>query len=106
MAIDAAKLLRDARIRAVLSQRQLARRAKTAQSVVARVELGETSPSWDTLERLLAAAGFELEARLLVKPVGRSHMLADVGRILSLTPEQRLAEVRNVSRFAMAARRV
>jgi hypothetical protein len=33
-------------------------------------------------------------------------MLEDVARILSLTPEQRLLEVRNVSRFAVAARRV
>jgi transcriptional regulator with XRE-family HTH domain len=103
--IDAAKLLRDARIRAGLSQRRLAHRAGTAQSVVARVELGETSPGWDTLVRLLAAAGFELRPELDVKPAARSHMLKDVARILALTPEQRLAEVGNVSRFVTLARR-
>jgi hypothetical protein len=32
-------------------------------------------------------------------------MLDDVARILSLTPEERLIEVRNVSRFEAAARR-
>jgi hypothetical protein len=32
-------------------------------------------------------------------------MLADVARILSLTPEERLREVANVSRFVAAARR-
>jgi hypothetical protein len=32
-------------------------------------------------------------------------MLRDVARILSLTPEERLAEVRNVSNFLTAARR-
>jgi hypothetical protein len=32
-------------------------------------------------------------------------MLDDVARILSLTPEERLLEVRNVNRFEAAARR-
>ena len=55
-------LLRRARARAALSQRELARRAGTAQSVVARIERGQTSPTWATLQRLLGAAGFELRA--------------------------------------------
>jgi len=59
-----AAILRDARLRAGLTQRELARRARTAQSVVARIELGEASPTWHTLTRLLAAAGFDLDARL------------------------------------------
>lgn len=99
-------LLREARARAGLSQRALAERARTAQSVVARIERGQTSPSWDTLERLLGAAGFMVHAGLAVRPVLDSHMLDDVGRILALTPEQRLAEVANFSRFVASARRV
>ena len=55
-------LLRRARTRAALSQRELARRAGTAQSVVARIERGQTSPTWATLQRLLRAAGCELRA--------------------------------------------
>ncbi len=55
-------LLRRARARADLSQRELARRAGTAQSVVARIERGQTSPTWKTLQRLLAAAGYDLRA--------------------------------------------
>lgn len=55
--IDAARLLKDARARTGLSQRALAARAGTAQSVVARIELGETSPTVGTLNRLLDAAG-------------------------------------------------
>ena len=100
-----ARLLRDARARAGLSQRELAERAETSQSVVARIELGESSPSWDTMERLLAAAGVELDARLVLRPVVDSHMLDDVGRIRRLSPEERLAEVANLSRFLPAARR-
>jgi len=64
-------LLVTARRRAGLSQRELAERAKTSQSVVARIELGAASPSWDTLARLLAAAGFELDVRLSLRPVKR-----------------------------------
>jgi len=96
-------LVREARSRAGLTQRQLARRAGTAQSVVARVENGQTSPTWETLTRLLAAAGFELGATLEIRPVVGSHMLDDVARILSLTPEDRLAELANVSRLAAEA---
>jgi transcriptional regulator with XRE-family HTH domain len=103
---DAATLLREARARAGLSQRALARRARTAQSVVARIEGGFVSPSWDTLVALLAAAGFELAPRVEPRAPPRSHMLEDVPRILRLTPEERLAEIRNASRLVAAARRV
>lgn len=103
--LEASKLLQTARERAGMSQRQLARKARTAQSVVARIELGETSPSWSTLARLLKAAGFSLSAglrRIGVDP----QLLDDVARILALSPEQRLLEVAQVSRFLSAARRV
>ena len=98
-------LVREARSRAGLSQRALAARAETAQSVVARIEGGQTSPSWETLTRLLAAAGFNVDARLAVRPVVASHMLADVERILTLAPEERLNELANFSRFVAAAER-
>lgn len=101
----ASKLLQAARERAGLTQRQLARKARTAQSVVARIELGETSPTWSTLARLLRAAGFSLAGglrRISVDP----QLLDDVPRILALSPEGRLQEVAQVSRFLSAARRV
>jgi transcriptional regulator with XRE-family HTH domain len=101
----AAKLLQSARERAGLTQRELARKARTAQSVIARIELGETSPSWSTLARLLKAAGFSLSTnlrRIQVDP----QLMDDVPRILALSPEQRLREVAQVSRFLSAARRV
>lgn len=100
-----AAILRAARLRSGLSQRALAHRAGTSQSVVARIELGETSPAWETIARLVEAAGFVLDSRLLVRPVAGSHMLDDVARIRALTPEARLAEVANLGRFLAAARR-
>ena len=54
---------------------------------------------------MLAAAGYELRAELSPLPVADTHMLDDVARILALTPEERLLEVRNVSRFEAAAQR-
>lgn len=101
-----ATILRQARIRAGLSQRALAMRAGTAQSVVARIEAGGTSPTWETLTRLLEASGFVLDASLAIAPAEQTHMLSDVPRILRLTPEQRLEEVANAARFIAAARRV
>jgi len=99
-------LVREARYRAGLTQRELAARAGTSQSVVARVEAGQTRPGSGTLQRLLEAAGFELRTELVPLPVVDSHMLEDIARILALTPEQRLREVTNVSRFESATRRV
>jgi transcriptional regulator with XRE-family HTH domain len=101
-----ATMLREARSRAGLSQRELAVRAQTAQSVVARIELGQTSPTWETLSRLLRAAGFDVYARLAVASIAGSHMLADVDRILALTPEDRLNELAAFARFVEAAERV
>ena len=101
-----ADLLREARTRAGLTQRTLARRAGTAQSVIARIEGGVASPTWETLSRLLGALGFDLRVDLEVRPAARSHMLDDVPRILRLTPEERLAELRNAARFVSEARRV
>ena len=98
-------LLREARKGAGLSQRQLARKARTAQSVVARIELGETSPSWGTLMRLLRASGHTLRAMLERTAVDKS-LLDDVPRILALTPQERLEEVAAVSRFIHEARRI
>ena len=100
-----AVLLRQARTRARLSQRELARRAGTSQSVIARIERGQASPTWETLERLLAAAGLSLEAWVEPQVTQDSHMIGEVPRILRMTPEDRLAEVRNLSKFFSAARR-
>jgi transcriptional regulator with XRE-family HTH domain len=94
-----AALLRQARTRARISQRELARRAGTAQSVVARIERGQTSPTWETLQRLLAALHLEANVRLEPRVVVGSHMLAEVPGILRMAPEDRLKEVKNVERF-------
>lgn len=53
-------LLREARLRAGLTQRELARRARTSQSAVARWESGDVVPSFERLRELVRACGLEL----------------------------------------------
>ena len=52
---DLARALIEARAAAGLSQSQLARRMKTSQSYVARIEGGKVRPSTDALERFARA---------------------------------------------------
>jgi transcriptional regulator with XRE-family HTH domain len=106
MSINPAYLLREARYRAGLTQRELAERAGTAQSVIARIETGKTDPSTSTLNHLIEAAGFNLDAELTLKPVSNSHMLEDVNRILNLSPEERLLELASIDTFLKEAKRV
>jgi ribosome-binding protein aMBF1 (putative translation factor) len=53
-----------ARAAAGLSQAQLARRMKTTQSVIARLEGGRVKPSTRTLQKLAAATGHKLKISL------------------------------------------
>ena len=53
------EVVTEARRRAGLSQRALARRAGVPASTVNRIELGRMSPTVEMLDRLLAAAGTE-----------------------------------------------
>jgi ribosome-binding protein aMBF1 (putative translation factor) len=53
-----------ARIRAGLSQAELAARMKTSQSAIARLESGQTLPSTKTLLRFAEATGSKVEVRL------------------------------------------
>jgi uncharacterized protein len=55
--------IRKARVDANLSQVELAARAGTSQSALARYETGAALPTLPTLERLLAACGRRLEIR-------------------------------------------
>lgn len=57
---DLARALIEARTAAGLSQSQLARRMKTSQSYIARIEGGKVRPSTDALERFAQAPGTRL----------------------------------------------
>ncbi|MEO5579954.1 MAG: helix-turn-helix domain-containing protein [Gemmatimonadaceae bacterium] len=108
-----AALLQEDRTRAAFTQRELARRAATAQSVVARIENGQTSPTADTIERLLSAAGFTASVELLplatadpaVEAFKRDIDRSLLHRNLEKTPDERMRSLQALSRFADEARR-
>ena len=88
MTMEASELVRRTRERHGLSQRRLALRAGTDQAAISRIERGETSPTVETLDRLLAAMGERLEVG--AKPVERDYDPLHVRATLQRTPEERL----------------
>lgn len=60
----AGNLIKLARHNAGLSQRELARRAGTSQATLSAYEAGRKSPSFETLVRIIRAAGQDLRVRL------------------------------------------
>jgi transcriptional regulator with XRE-family HTH domain len=59
--MDAGTILREARLAAGFSQRELARRAAVPQPAVSRIERHHGSPRVDTLDRLLRQCGKALQ---------------------------------------------
>jgi transcriptional regulator with XRE-family HTH domain len=82
------EIVRAARQRSGLSQRVLALRAGTDQAAISRIERGRVSPSLETLERLLAASGEQLE--LESKPFDRDYDPLHLKAMLQRSPEERL----------------
>lgn len=96
----AADVLLAARLRAGLSQRELAARAATSQSTVNRYEKGTVEPSLATLERLVSACGLELRISL-AEPDRHDESLA--AQTLRQSPGQRLAAQRALARLVARA---
>jgi transcriptional regulator with XRE-family HTH domain len=99
--MNGSHLIREARHRAGLSQRQLADRVGTTQSAIARVESGDTAPSLERISSLVQACGFELELKLRVAD---DHDWSMVARNLELSPDERLRNVINAANFTLATR--
>jgi transcriptional regulator with XRE-family HTH domain len=65
MSTWAANLIKLARHDAGLSQRELARRAGTSQATLSAYEAGRKSPSFETLVRVVRAAGQDLRVQVV-----------------------------------------
>lgn len=106
-------LLAAARHQAGLTQRELAQRAGTAQSVVARIELGQTSPTFDTLDRLIRATGHTLQLGLgepryldtLIEHYRRNVDRTLLRENLKKTPDQRIREMLELIAFGEESER-
>lgn len=83
--MDAHTLMRTARNRANLSQRELAARAGTSQAAISAYEGGHKDPSIATLSRILAAAGWRLALEAAAQPVVQPSgpQLAQAARTLT-----------------------
>jgi transcriptional regulator with XRE-family HTH domain len=87
MATHGNDLVREARKRAGLTQRELAQKAGTTQSAVARLESGRTRPAFDDVLRLVRLCGFDLDIMLVERD---QSDWAQASRLAPLTPSQRV----------------
>ncbi|HEY5815788.1 MAG TPA: helix-turn-helix domain-containing protein [Solirubrobacterales bacterium] len=85
---DAGSLLREARQRHGVSQKNLAMRASTTQSAISRIECNRVSPSLDTLEELLFLLGEDLVME--AQPRTPNVDVEAIRERLQLTPTERI----------------
>jgi transcriptional regulator with XRE-family HTH domain len=87
--MNAGALIRRSRLKAGLTQAELATRMGTTQSAVARLERPGSNPRVGTLEAAMRATGQELQVR--ARPAKASIDETQIIERLKLTPAARLA---------------
>src|SRR3954449_56512 len=85
--VRSAALLREARLRAGLSQQELAAQSRKDRTVIARYEQGVVAPSLDTLVELLRACGFDIPLELIPYDPEPEERIVE---LQMLSPERRL----------------
>jgi len=100
--MNGSQFVREARRRAGLSQAEVASRAGTTQSAIARLESGRSAPSLERITGLARACGFDLEVRLV--PLDDSDRSVAQGN-LRLGIDARVRQHAAALRFARAGRR-
>lgn len=91
------ELVKELRLQQGLSQRELAYRAGTSQSAVARIETGTEDVTWSRLHSILAAMGEQpvLQSKRLSSRYDFDDLMSD----RAMSPEARLADGLSVNRF-------
>jgi len=85
--VKSAMVLREARMRAGLSQIALAERSDKDRVQIGRYEAGTVAPSLDTLGDLVRACGFDLSLELV--PVDEASVSA-LAELQQISPERRV----------------
>jgi transcriptional regulator with XRE-family HTH domain len=85
--VRSAVLIREARLRAGLSQQQLADVSGKDRTVIARWEQGLVAPSIDTLVELLRSCGFDIPLELTPYDPGPDKQVAEIQMV---SPERRV----------------
>jgi len=98
--MHAAQFVKEARLRAGVTQRTVASRAGVSQPSVARIERGEVEPSFERVLELVRACGFDLEIHVV--PLDEdAWTLAEQGA--QLDPDARLDRLLAVVELAQEA---
>jgi transcriptional regulator with XRE-family HTH domain len=84
-----ADLLKEARLRAGLTQEQLGRRVGRSQSAIARWETGRVQPSLETLRDLIRACRLELTFHIASYD---DSYVSEIERLLDLEPAERIRD--------------
>jgi transcriptional regulator with XRE-family HTH domain len=82
-------ILRDARLRARLSQTELARRVGRDRAQIARWEADAVQPAFETLVELIRACGFELDFVLRARELDPAEETR-LKRTLRQSPQERV----------------
>ena len=82
-----AALIREARLRAGLSQQELAAKSGKDRTVIARWEQGVVAPSIDTLVELLRSCGYDIPLELVRYDAGPDERIRE---IQMFSPERRV----------------
>lgn len=98
----AGRMLREARARAGLTQRELAAKSGIPQETIARIERGRAEPRVKTLDRLLDGCGYGLE---VMPRLGKGVDRTQIRELLMLSPSERLARAIEVDREHVEFRR-
>jgi transcriptional regulator with XRE-family HTH domain len=94
-------LIREARRRAGLTQAELAARVGTTQSAIARLERGRTEPTFERVQEILRACGYELTVK--ISEIDDSNWSV-ASTNLQLDPDARVRQNQNALRFIRAGR--
>ncbi len=87
--------IRQARLRAGLSQTDLAKKLETSQSLVARWERGAVEPGFATVLRAVRACGLDLAIHIVEYDADHDTALAET---LRLSPTERLHRMQAIRR--------
>jgi hypothetical protein len=90
--VNTAATIREARLRAGLTQAELADRAGTSQATLSAYENGRKQPSVVTLARILESAGLRLTTEMALER--NAAIFADALELAELLPSRRDDELR------------
>jgi transcriptional regulator with XRE-family HTH domain len=99
--VNAGQLVREARLRAGLTQRQLAGATGLSQATVARIESGVIGASFAQVGRLIDACGLEIRVNIVARD-DADWSVAQAN--LRLDPDARVRQHQAALRFARAGR--